>query len=96
MSVQQTKAEKNLVKELQDELEKLIDTRDDIGKTLSKTLGFTQDIKIIGEKTLSDDLKKLKVSKDQARVNLAAVRSMTLIREKVMSINQGFEKLTRS
>tara|TARA_Y100000004_G_scaffold174849_1_gene213919 strand:+ start:510 stop:1778 length:1269 start_codon:yes stop_codon:yes gene_type:complete len=93
MSVQQTKAEKNLVKELQDELEKLIDTRDDIGKTLSKTLGFTQDIKIIGEKTLSDDLKKLKVSKDQARINLAAVRSMTLLREKVMSINQGFQNL---
>ena len=93
MSVEQTKAEKNLVKELQDELEKLIDTRDDIGKTLSKTLGFTQDIKIIGGETLSDDLKKLKVSKDQARVNLAAVRSMTLIREKVMSINQGFQNL---
>ena len=93
MSVQQTKAEKNLVKELQDELEKLIDTQEGIGKTLSKTLGFTQDIKIIGGETLSDDLKKLKVSKDQARVNLAAVRSMTLIREKVMSINQGFQNL---
>ena len=93
MSVEQTKAEKNLVKELQEELEKLKDTRDGIGKTLSKTLGFTQDIKIIGGETLSDDLKKLKVSKDQARVNLAAVRSMTLIREKVMSINQGFQNL---
>ena len=93
MSVEQTKVEKNLVKELQDELEKLKDTQDGIGKTLSKTLGFTQDIYIIGKETLSDDLKKLKVSKDQARVNLAAVRSMTLIREKVMSINQGFQNL---
>ena len=93
MSVEQTKAEKNLVKELQDELEKLKDTQDGIGKTLSKTLGFTQDIKIIGGETLSDDLKKLKVSKDQARVNLAAVRSMTLIRDKVVKINQGFQNL---